>query len=288
MLQTFKRILRFFMPDEINPNIHFLFPEDIDEVNVLYWCTSVLLHDFASVSSNLTRLEHCKADKSPKHEFLVAYITLDTNGTKRRTCMIIDRSPAIEVEPFEPFEPSLTVQKTQSLSSLISSPSAVSSTSSLSPSQSTERLKAILGQGGSVAATDRIVIPSFRRHDGILTLAKGKFGSYKVLNTLDVREGQMSAPQLATVLKIVHNLAPNYTLRKHQCYWFALLVFLVVRRKTGGHESNSDTIVKRGTLYGLKPEHSAGDDEMVAMEEYERAWTQFLTVQQVSHLNLVR
>ena len=93
----------------------------------------------------------------------------------------------------------------------------------------------------------------------------------------------MSAPQLATLLDIVHHLAPNYTLRKHQCYWFALLVFLVVRTKTQGSESNGNHIMKRGKLFGLSPEHSAGEDEMVAADEYERVWRQFMLTQEVSN-----
>jgi len=53
----------------------------------------------------------------------------------------------------------------------------------------------------------------------------------------------MSAAELATTLEVVHNIAPNYTLRKYQCYWFSLLIYLVVRSRTGGRESNGELYV---------------------------------------------
>jgi hypothetical protein len=283
MLRTVKRLLRLFMADKPPPDIHCLFPRISDETNLHYWCNSILGRDFASVrSSSLTKLEHGKATKSPRHEFLLAYITLDINGASYETCMIFDRSPAaMEVEEVR------DVPNNASLTSLavITSPSINSRSSSPSPSSNTDQLKAILGMGGSVAATDRVAIPKFGRSDELHNLAKRKFGGFQVLNTLSIGgdESTMSVPQLATLLEIVHRLAPDYTLRKHQCYWFALLVFLVVREKTHGLESNGNHITKRGKLFGLSPEHSAGEDEMVAADEYERVWGQFMLTQEVSN-----
>jgi len=246
MLWTVKRLLRWFMANELPPDIHCLFPRTADEANLHYWCNSILGRDFVNVrSSSLTKLEHCKATKAPRHEFLLAYITLDINGTSYETCMIFDHSPAVEVEevrdaPNSPSPTSLTV---------ITSPPIDSRSSSPLPSSNSDRLKAILRKGGSVTATDRVAILAFGRCDVLNNLAKLKFGKFQVLNTLSICRGEstMSAPQLATLLDIVHHLAPNYTLRKHQCYWFALLVFLVVRTKTQGSESNGNHIMKRGS-----------------------------------------
>ena len=88
----------------------------------------------------------------------------------------------------------------------------------------------------------------------------------------------MSAPQLATVLEVAHNLAPNYSLKKYQCYWYALIVFLMVRKQTKGEESNQ-CIKSLGKLWWIMPAHSADDDENVVQEEYDKAWAQF----QVGH-----
>ncbi|KIM74530.1 hypothetical protein PILCRDRAFT_14315 [Piloderma croceum F 1598] len=84
----------------------------------------------------------------------------------------------------------------------------------------------------------------------------------------------MSAPQLATVLEVAHNIAPNYTLKKHQCYWFALIVFLIARKQTKGTESN-ECIKTWGKLWWMAPTHSADDDENVVQDEYDKAWAEF-------------
>lgn len=85
----------------------------------------------------------------------------------------------------------------------------------------------------------------------------------------------MSAPQLATLLDVIHALAPNYTLRKYQCYWFSLIIFLVIRTRTGGSESHREKIKHLGKLYVLSPEHSADDDKAVAEGEYNKGWADF-------------
>jgi hypothetical protein len=62
----------------------------------------------------------------------------------------------------------------------------------------------------------------------------------------------MSAPQLATVLEVAHNLKPNYSLKKYQCYWYALIVFLMTRKKTNGDKSN-ECINTMGKLSWIVP-----------------------------------
>jgi hypothetical protein len=102
------------------------------------------------------------------------------------------------------------------------------------------------------------------------------FGPHITLNSLFVRDEHtpMSAPQLATVLEVAHNVAPNYSLKKYQCYWYALIVFLMARRQTNGDESNQ-CIKSLGKLWWIAPAHSADDDENVVQEEYDRAWAQY-------------
>jgi len=46
----------------------------------------------------LTQIDHCKADKAPKHEFIKAYFTLHLHGNKYNIHMIIHRTPAPDVE----------------------------------------------------------------------------------------------------------------------------------------------------------------------------------------------
>jgi hypothetical protein len=272
MLDTVKRFLRLFMSNE-PPNIHSLFPRSTHETDVSYWCNSILGRDITTANASfLTRLDHCKATRSPRHEFLLAYLRVNLDGTTHDTHMIIDRCPAPEIEE------SPALPKTASATSLVSSPSAVSSLPpSPSPSSRSDHFIAILGKGGSVPATDRVMIPRLGQAEELHSLATRTFGDYHTLNTLTIDKGHiaMSGPQLATVLEIAHSLAPDYTLKRHQCYWFALIIFLIIKSRTGGNESNGAHIVQRGTWFGLSPDHSADVDEIVAQEDYEKAWARF-------------
>jgi hypothetical protein len=119
--------------------------------------------------------------------------------------------PAPEVEQ------KATTRRNTSATLLISSPST-NSIRSRSPSSS-EYFIAILVKGGSVPATDHVMIPTLGKPEELENLAKNTFDSYHVLNTLFIdKEDKMSAAELATTLEVVHNIAPNYTLRKYQCY----------------------------------------------------------------------
>jgi len=131
------------------------------------------------------------------------------------------------------------------------------------------------------------MIPQLGHHVGLEALATKLFGTYEILNTLNVNinHTSMSAPQLATLLDVVHALAPNYTTRKHQCYWYALIIFLVVRNRTGGIETRGDKIKLLGKLYFLSPEHHADEDKAVAEAEYNRGWDNFIAVEEARSNN---
>src|ERR1700729_2774405 len=142
MLQTFKKLLRFFMSDEPH-NIHCLLPRIVNYLNIFDWANGILGRDFQTTySCLLDSLEHCKADRPPKHEFLKVFFTLFLNGKAYKMGMIVDRRPAesIDIETKDAPAPSPIV-----------SPSLVS----VSPSPSVERLQAALRKGGkSVTADD--------------------------------------------------------------------------------------------------------------------------------------
>jgi hypothetical protein len=228
MLQKVKHLLHFAMSDEPEPPINdSLFPQMLeDDFKVAHRCNGVLGRHLAFASlCYLDRLDHCKAKKLPKHEFLMVYLTFYMDEKKHETCMIIDRCPAIGPD----FEDKPATPKNNSTTSLLSSPAALSPRSaSLSPSSQSNHSKAIHRKGtGKVPARDHIMIPKLGRRADLNSLAQTTFGDFDTLNTLSIGEGHtlMSAPQLAMALEIVHNLAPFYTIKKYQCYWFALLVF---------------------------------------------------------------
>jgi hypothetical protein len=51
-------------------------------------------------------------------------------------------------------------------------------------------------------------------------------------------------------------------LRKHQYYWFALIIFLVIKNRTEGKECNGDKIKQLGRLWYFVPEHT-GDERLM-------------------------
>jgi hypothetical protein len=134
----------------------------------------------------------------------------------------------------------------------------------------------IIGKGDPVPANDQVIIIKAAQNKEFDDACTKRFGSYITLNSLSIHEKHtpMSAPQIATVLEVAHNVAPNYTLKKHQCYWYALIVFLIVGKLTNGTESN-ECIKMRGKLWWIAPSHSADDDENVVQDEYDKAWADF-------------
>jgi len=225
------------------------------------WANGILGRDYETTSlCFLDTLEHCKADRSPKHEFLKAIFTLYLHEKAYKMGIIVDRRPAesIDIETKDASAPLLIVS---------------SSPLSVSPSPSVERLQAALGKGGkSVTADDRIMIPKFGLRKDLDGLATKEFGSYVTLNTLTIpnKRTSMPAPQFAKLLEI----APIYELKEKNCYWFALLIFLVVKKRTGGTENGGDKIERRGRLWNYKlggTTASIDDEGGVPNHEYERA-----------------
>jgi hypothetical protein len=99
MLQNFKKLLRFFMSSDEPPNIHCLFPRIVSHSNAFDWSNGILGRDFPTTSSCfLDKLEHCKADRPPKHEFLNVFFTLCLNGKPYEMGMIVDCRPAEHVD----------------------------------------------------------------------------------------------------------------------------------------------------------------------------------------------
>src|SRR5882762_9313647 len=149
MLQTLKKLLRFFMSDE-PPNVHCLLPRIVSYSSIFDWANGILGRDFETTSlCFLDSLKHCKADRSPKHEFLIALFTLYLDKKTYKIGIIVDRRPAESIDI-----------ETKDASPLL--PIASLSPLSMSPSPSVGRLQASLGKGGkSVAADDRVMIPKF-------------------------------------------------------------------------------------------------------------------------------
>jgi hypothetical protein len=124
------------------------------------------------------------------------------------------------------------------------------------------------------------MIPKLGLREDLDGLATKEFGSYVTLNTLIIsgkgtnKRTPMSSPQFARLVEIAHEIAPVYDLKEHNCYWFSLLIFLVVRKRTGGVEKGGNKIGQRGKLWYYKLGCASGsidDDGGVPNHEYEWA-----------------
>jgi hypothetical protein len=142
-----------------------------------------------------------------------------------------------------------------------------------------------LGKGRkSVVADDHVMIPECGVHADLASLATKEFSSYITLNTLTIHDNHtsMSAPQFAKLLEITHNIMPIYDLKEKNCYWFVLLVFLVVQQRTRGMETGGDMIQWQGKLWNYKlggATVSVDNEGSVLNHKYKRA----LRDLQVSH-----
>jgi hypothetical protein len=270
MLDNFKLFLRRFMSNKLPP-AQSLFSPTNEEVPVFHWYSSITGRDL-SISSScfLTRLDHCKAGTAARHEFLIAYFTVRHDGRDHQTCLVIDRCAALDAEETP------DVPKSASSTSLISSSTA--SSSRTHSTYSSSRPDLIFKNGGPVPAIDQVVLPKLGQEKELHKWVSRKFGEYDVLNTLNIdsRVNSFSATQLAILLDVIHAQNPEYTLRQYQCYWFSLLVFLVIRSQTQGTESPGARIVRQGRLYFLSPEHEANKDQAVTEDEFDKTWKNFL------------
>jgi len=162
------------------------------------------------------------------------------------------------------------------MTSLASPQSTISSRSQSPSSKLLGHILGILEKGHPVPANDRVTIIKPGQAKDFDNACTWAFGPNITLNSLSIGKEHtpMSAPQLATALEVAHNLAPNYSLKKCRCYWYALIVFPMARKQTQGDESN-ECVRNLGKLWWIAPTHSADDDENVVQEEYDKALAQF-------------
>jgi len=66
------------------------------------------------------------------------------------------------------------------------------------------------------------------------------FSPYIVLATLSFLPHSFPLVDLAILLKAVHRHAPDYTLKQHQCYWFAHAVFFTAKNLFGGVQTSNE------------------------------------------------
>src|SRR6202050_3497120 len=198
MLKLVKRLFPFFMSNK-PPDIYSLLPRANDDTNIFFWSTTILgKHiDFANTCV-LVRLDHCKANRTPKHEFLKAYLILHLDGKKYKVHLIIHRTPAPNVD-VDGNPPKPQRSSTASLASLQSTMSSRSRSRSPSSSTFSEHFLGMLGKGDPVPATDHVIIVKAGQEKEFDDACTKVFGSYITLNMLSIDKEH--TPMSSTILQ---------------------------------------------------------------------------------------
>jgi hypothetical protein len=277
LIDTIKSLMDHNTSD--NP---YLFPKQKVTTNSYFWSAAVFDEGTRQpISTRVNYVEFCKAHDSMQHEFVLTRISVTQKRSTNDTNVMIDRVPADNV-----VLPERNTPRNSSVSSLTSISSDRSSRTS-SPSNhkrlGIERFNAITEQmgAGNVPALDRVFVPIRGERDNLDRLLAPEFGTYDVLCTLTIKEDgatQMSVPELAILLKVINRIAPNYTVRKHQCYWFAAMVYRMIQSRTSPIERFGKNFHKKGKLFVLAPNPQmemieiADGEYKNAMKKWRGAW----------------
>lgn len=267
--ELFNTIKSYMAPS--SPETPYLFPKSKITTDSYLYSSAVFNSDTPKPdSTKITVVEFCKSHDGYSHEFLLPKVSVTEKQSTEATTLMIDRVPADNVNPNDDKE-----ARTSSLTSLSSSASNISFRSS-SPSQGKrlgiDRFNAIIGSmgAGTVPAWDRVFVPIRGQRDDLDGMLVKEFGTYDVLCTLTINDThkQMTVHELATLLKVIHSIAPNYTAGKYQCYWFAAIVYLVIEKQTGGVSVPGAEYHKKGKLFSITPPRSHRDTLVIAEDEY--------------------
>jgi hypothetical protein len=208
-------------------------------MSMLHWNVNLAKTTF------LVKIEHCKASRVPQHEFVLAYFVHEQeNGRTFETCIILDRCPSQQVNSTTSFPWLHSITHTQAT---------------------------LAKKGQHVAADDRAIIPKNGSWNGLIPLVHRLYGPHEILTTVsDTRS--MTAYRFARLIGTLIEFAPDYTFKKHQCYWHSFMIVSLVKSETGGKETSGDKISQRGTLFGFAPPHDPRDDETAMKYEYKVYW----------------
>ncbi|KAG2125747.1 hypothetical protein DEU56DRAFT_759146 [Suillus clintonianus] len=253
MLQVVNDFYQGIMRIQIPPYVTFIFPRYTERLRGNYWWGLMPDYNLPVIQFTfLQKLEHCKALRDPGHEFLIAYFTAELYGKSLQTSLIIDRCP-------DQSDHNIDFWCTKYSFKWFCPHTTPTPTSSGDNIQGTSG-----GCAEPVESMDRIMIPPYGLWRGLKPLAEGAFGSYKVLSTLNETRS-MNLAQFAALIEVIDDFAPWYTQTMHQCSWFALLVFSLVKDEAGGEETPGEDIDERGTRLGMTLLENIHDDEEAAI-----------------------
>ena len=118
--------------------------------------------------------------------------------------------------------------------------------------------------------------------DGTDAFVKRLHRGYKICRTLTITGEHFSIPQLAVLTRVVHNHWRSYELSKHQCYWFAEMIFTAIQRCIPPTQckvtkvTNNHTDPEPGYFGSFKISRGGnGDTPTQIYQKYLAAWETF-------------
>jgi hypothetical protein len=260
------------------------------------WADSVLGSDLSATSaSKLTRVALHKARDTYEHEFVVIRATVPDSLGVDVTSIVTDRVPSKDSLPKDAVadsdntsmpalsSPSPNIMQSPSKSSLSTPLPNIMQSPSQSPSPSKRAIHqcgAVLGLGNlRIPAYDRVFIPVGGKDANLERIVAEEFGECDILCSFDIAEShQMTIAEFATLLNVIHSIAPDYVTQKYQCYWYGSMVYGTIMRRTMSleREVKGEKFKKRGKYWiwsvnkldRVEREEEAAEEDLVkALDE---------------------
>ena len=207
----------------------------------------------------VTSVEWCKTRDSPFHEFLVACVEEETTSdghTPHRSFVSIDRrithlskgdrkaqknrkegqkdeSESASEEVGEPINLKFTVNG-RGLAPGETPPAPPPETTPVT-TLSQSSVNSIRDKKGGLDAADMMLF-SF---DGTSHFVRKTQHKYNVCQTLTIQGNYLSLPQLATLARTVHEYHRSYRLPYYQCYWYAEVIYSMIKTLVNESAKNS-------------------------------------------------
>ncbi|KAG8729548.1 hypothetical protein FRC10_003811 [Ceratobasidium sp. 414] len=172
-----------------------------------------------------------KCTTTAEHEFL-AFRIRDRHEPRRQTVLIVDRVPRWEVQtspnPGDNASLDMTVEDVQrgGGATMIESPQVPKKALEFSGSSLNRPFSAVfdvLFNNSATPAADMFFISA---HDNLAHLCEWRrFGSHRELERIDIDHQNLLVEQVVVLACTVSDHQPFYNLYRHQCYWYAGVIW---------------------------------------------------------------
>ena len=184
------------------------------------------------------RIEWCKRDSHPFHEFLVFFVQQST-GQQRSSYILAERnsSDEKEVDIVKAQEKSTPTEGDQLVKSKGTSvklknvshilKTTVANTQAHRPSSTVGSLASSTSSSDSLSSRANDII--YFSYDDNKTFVFDVESTNYCLAEYKISGNYLSLPQLAVIIYTINQRYPNYRLFSRQCYWFAFIVMEMIK-----------------------------------------------------------